>query len=192
MDNRFQLLKHLYGEKLDPEALKALLADPELQKEFSHLEEVRHVLASGKGRQQPHAPEAAVTRILDATAPRPSRIYVGRMRRPRPRRIMMLAGGLTAAAAIVALFVLGSQPRDDEPELSDTGQQTISEAPDTTLTWDDTDDFIQLRQTLSVVRQRTSPQLWDESAVMTLDSIPDNPAGTLPGLQTVSTGPRNP
>ena len=187
MDKRLQLLEHLYGEASDPEALKALLADPELREEFGHLEEVRDILASGMGRQLPHAPEAAVDRVMEAALPRPRRVYMGRQL--RPRRIMIMAGALSAAAAIVALLILGSQPRDEVPEVAVMPQQTD---PDTVLKWDDTDDFIQMRQTLSVVRQRTSPQLWDESAVMSLDSIPNNPAAALPGVYSVSTSPRNP
>ncbi|MDE2955596.1 MAG: hypothetical protein OXU68_01100 [Bacteroidota bacterium] len=187
MDKRLQLLEHLYGEVSDPQALKALLADPELREEFGHLEEVRDVLASGMGRTLPHAPKAAVDRVMQAALPRPRRVYMGR--RLRPRRIVILAGALSAAAAIVALLILGSQPRDEVPEVAEVEHQAD---PDTVLKWDDTDDFIQVRQTLSVVRQRTSPQLWDESAVMSLDSIPANPAAALPGIHSVSINPRVP
>ena len=185
-----QLLKHLYREESDPEALQALLEDPELQQEFGQLEEMRDVLASGMGRAQPRAPEPAVNRIIEAATTEPGPIYMGPIRRSRRRRIMLLTSVITGAAAVVALLILTFQPRNEIPEAESLTEQQEQTAPDTTLTWDDTDDFIQIRQSFSVVRQRTSPQLWDESAVMTLDSIPNNPAGSIPGLHSVSTNPR--
>lgn len=190
MNKKLQLLKHLYREESDPEVLKVLLEDPELRKEFSDLEEMRDVLASGMGRAQPRAPEPAVNLIIEAAATEPGPIYMGPFRRSRRRRIMLLTSVITGAAAVVALLILTFQPRNEVQEAESLTVEQEQTTPDTTLKWDDSDDFIQIRQSLSVVRQRTSPVLWDESAVMTLDSIPNNPGSSLPGIHTVSTRPR--
>ena len=185
------MLQHLYREVSDPDELKELLEDPELRKEFGELEEVHHYLESGMGRTRPHAPEDSVERVMNAATarPRPDGIKVFRR---RPRRIWILGGSLSAAAAVLAILIWADRPEPLPSEPAEFIGQRDEAASDTVLTWDDTDDFIEIRQSLSVVRQRTSPQLWDESAVMTLDSIPSDPTRAIPNLEYVSTPPRIP
>ena len=191
MNKRILLLKHLYQEELDAETLKALLADPELAEEFAHLEEMRHVLASGMGRVLPKAPEEAVLRIMQAAELPPRRPVTGQMRLPK-RRIVWLAGAFSAVTAVfVMLMLFGSEPIEEQADLLTDQQQSEEVRSDTTLTWDDTEDLIEIRRSISVLHERTSPQLWDESTIMTLDSVLHNPAAALPYLQSASTTRRN-
>ena len=58
------------------------------------------------------------------------------------------------------------------------------------VNWDDTQERIEMQQTLNVVRQRTRPDLWDESAVMRLDSLAGNLNSSPSGVESASTLPQ--
>ena len=190
MEARLRLLEHLYGEVQDSGELAELLVDPVLREEYRSMENVRHLLDSGMGREHPGPPAEALDRIMRSVVRRPRRIYFGPVR--RRRRVVAMAGAM-ATVTMVLTILIWTGLSDKEPLVLDSVvNQSESVGLDPPLTWDDTDDFIKMRQTLSVVRQRTSPRLWDESAVMSLESFPEHPAQMILGLKSVSTNPHNP
>ncbi len=48
--------------------------------------------------------------------------------------------------------------------------------------WDEADDLLRVHRRIDMLRARSRELIWDESAVMSLDSLPQEPARTLPGL----------
>ena len=50
-------------------------------------------------------------------------------------------------------------------------------------TWDEADDLMRVHRRLDMVRARSRELIWDESAVMSLDSLPEQPGRALPGLE---------
>lgn len=163
-DTGLLLVRHLYDDEEFSEASsEKLLQDPDYRHEYEVLSGVTQQLQSSSSQRQVSAPKDAVRRILSAARVRRSRFP------SRPIRLVVL-GGIGAAAACILLAVLLSPPQQDKLELQ----------------WDDTLDRIQMQQTLTVMRQRTSPDLWDESEVMTLDSLAKT---TRPGIEVISTNP---
>lgn len=189
MDKKLRLVQHLFGESANPEELEELLQDSDLMNEYAELCDVQRLLDSGAARGRPKAPEAAINRIVAAAGPK-IRPFGHRPVR-RVRRVAMW-GGISAAAAALLLILIWPQSVSESP--SESGVVEIRPPmplTDSELSWDDTQDYIELRQSLRVVRERTSPQLWDESAVMNLDSIPASASDLLQGLGVVSASPRN-
>ncbi len=52
--------------------------------------------------------------------------------------------------------------------------------------WDEAGELIRVHRRLDMVRARSRALIWDESAVMSLDSLPAQPAEALPGLNAAS------
>ena len=50
-------------------------------------------------------------------------------------------------------------------------------------TWDEADDLVRVHRRLEMLRARSRELIWDESAVMSLDSLPAQPSEVLPGLE---------
>ena len=178
-DKRLLLIKHLYGEDVSSEKLKELLEDPENQAAYEEFNRVKTQLENPALRRRVAAPDDVVDRVFASAArPRPRRIWSRPVR--RPQRLTLVGGTLAAAACVLFLWFL-SVPQNDVPEAE---PPSASEE----LQWDDTQDRIEMQQALSVVRQRTSPDLWDESAVMKLDSLRLDSGPT--GVETASTTPQ--
>lgn len=161
-DKRLLMIKHLYGEEVCPEKLNELLEDPECQVAFEKFIRVKTQLENPALRRRKTVPDDVVNRVF-ASAARPRLRRVWSMPVRRPKRLTIVGGAVAAAACVLFLWFI-SVPQNDVPE---------AEPPATSeeLQWDDTQDRIEMQQALSVVRQRTSPELWDESAVMKLDSL---------------------
>ena len=76
--------------------------------------------------------------------------------------------GVAEDAALAGVSsVMGAVVRDDE----------------TTPTWDEADDLMRVHRRLEMLRARSRELIWDESAVMSLDSLPAQPSEALPGLE---------
>ncbi len=179
IDQRSLLIKHLYGEDVSTEKLKELLENPENRAEYEEFKRVKTQLENPALRRRVTAPEDVVDRVFaSATRPGPRRFGSGSVRRPKR---LVLVGGAFAAAACVLFLLFLSGPQNEIPEVE---PPSASEE----LQWDDTQDRIEMQQALSVVRQRTSPDLWDESAVMKLDSLQLDTSPS--GVGTASTTPQ--
>ncbi len=179
IDQRLLLIKHLYGEDVSTEKLQELLEDPENQAEYEEFNRVKTQLENPALRRRVTAPDDVVDRVIASAArPGPRRYWSRPVR--RPKRLTLVGGTLAAAACVLFLWFL-SVPQNEVPEAE---PPSASEE----LQWDDTQDRIEMQQALSVVRQRTSPDLWDESAVMKLDSLQLNTSPS--GVGTASTIPQ--
>lgn len=72
--------------------------------------------------------------------------------------------------------------------LEDTVQaEPDAAAKDTEPTWDESEHLVDVYGRLAIVRARSSGVLWDESAVMSLDSLPTDPTGVLRNLELAGT-----
>ena len=179
IDQRSLLIKHLYGEDVNTEKLQELLKDPENRAEYEEFKRVKAQLENPALRRRVTAPEDVVDRVF-ASAVRPGPRRFGRGAIRRPKRLVLVGGAFAAAACVLFLLFL-SGPQNEIPEVE---PPSASEE----LQWDDTQDRIEMQQALSVVRQRTSPDLWDDSAVMKLDSLQLDTSPS--GVGTVSTTPQ--
>ena len=188
MERKLRIMQHLYGEAANPEELEQWLEDARLRKDYAELREVHRLLASGTARAGPQRPPSnAVDRIMEAAASKRGRRN-GSARRVRHAAVW---GGVSVAAvSLLLLLIWPDADRDTASESAVTETEGLTPAAKPELTWDDTQEFMEVHQRLNVVRQRMSPLLWDESAVMTLDSIPDTPGTLLSGFGVVSTGPQ--
>ncbi len=175
IDPRLLLIKHLYGEEVSKEKLNELLEDPENRSEYEEHTRVKKQLENPALRKNVSAPSEVVERVFSLTS-RPRHDWSRPVR--RPLRLAFVSGALATAASVLLLFFFPSTP-SEIPEAEVASEQ---------LQWDDTQDRIEIQHALSVVRQRTSPDLWDESAVMNLDSLPFNSSPS--GVETASSTPQ--
>lgn len=179
IDQRLLLIKHLYGEDVSMEKLQELLEVPENRAEYEEFSRVKTQLENPALRRHVTAPEDVVDRVFASAAqPGSRRFWSGPVHRPKR---LTLVGGVFAAAACVLFLLFLPGPQNEIPEAE---PPSASEE----LQWDDTQDRIEMQQALSVVRQRTSPDLWDESAVMKLDSLQLDTSPS--GVGTASTIPQ--
>lgn len=123
MEERLDILHHLYGEADDPAALGRLLEDPARRAEYAALAEVKAAL----DRRPREAPEAAVVaRVLAAAAVPPAFVTpaappaahpaprADRPALPRRARWPWLAGLTTTAAVLLLTVVLWPSVPADE------------------------------------------------------------------------------
>ena len=164
------LIRHLYGEQVSETSLQELLQDPECRHQYEALNGVTQELQNSSSARRMPAPEDTVSRVFAAARSRRSR-FAG-----RPVRLVVLGGVGAVAASILLVLLFPATQQETEPTT-----HTLE------LQWDDTPSRIQTQQTLNVMQLRTAPDLWDESAVMTLDSLAKT---TLPGVEIVGTNPR--
>ncbi len=178
IDEKLLLVQHLYGEKDSSTKLDEILEDPENQEEFKNLQHVKQQMENTSLRRLIAVPDDVLNRIFVAARPRSPRFWSGAVR--RPRRLILLGGVGAMTACLIFIFLIPNQQVESpNPEASQTSSSVE-------LQWDDTRDRIVMQQALSVVRQRTSPDLWDESEVMKLDSLQDISNATQPGVEVVS------
>ncbi len=178
IDEKLLLIQHLYGEGDSSEILDEILEDPKNQEKFKRLLHVKQQMESPSLRRSIAVPEQTLSQIFIAARSKSPRLWSGMVRRPRP---LILIGGVGAVTACLLFIFLLPTEQPESPILEDP--QTSSSVE---LQWDDTRDRVVMQQALSVVRQRTSPDLWDESEVMKLDSLPDISNAARPGVEAVS------
>ncbi len=180
MDDRYFLLRDLYEGSPDPERISALLEDDELRAEYEEFCTAKHALDACDKRR----PDPAVIDAVVAAARMPTRL---RLVRRRP------VYWLSAAASVAVLVVVGVF-RAGEPEepamvvLEDTVQaEPEAAAKEAEPAWDESEHLVDVYGRLAIVRARSSEVLWDESAVMSLDSLPADPTGVLRNLELAGT-----
>ena len=183
MDKKLLLIQHLYGEREDAEELKELLKDPACRAEYGVLRAVKRKLENRALRRPVTAPEDAVDQIVASARPKLTPIWS--LPTSRLKRFAVLGGAGAIAACLLVVFLFSEAPTEYGAVVSD-------EAPDPVelMNWDDTQERIEMQQTLNVVRQRTRPDLWDESAVMRLDSLAGNLNSSPSGVESASTLPQ--
>ena len=182
MEQQLLLLQHLYGEEVSENEVRRILEDPENQSEYEALKGVKQKLENPALRKSVSVPEDVVRQVFAAARSRSSYTWHEPVR--RPRRSVILSGIGAFVTCVVALLVLFLPQGEDPPS-------EINQIPDTVeLQWDDTQERIEMQQALSIVRQRTSPDLWDESQVMKLDSLQNILNTGRLGVETVSTSPQ--
>lgn len=93
---------------------------------------------------------------------------------------------------IVSLDVLVEQGEESvataaqvEDSLPVAGPEQISTLPEPA--WNEAENLVDVHSRLNLIRARSHAQLWDESAVISLDSIPMDASDLLPGLGAAST-----
>jgi len=172
-DSKLLLLKHLYREEVDPQKMYELLSDSENLEEFEALKGVKSQLENHAPRHEVSAPKEIVDRVL----------LIAKQKSRRVQRAPKLAWiGSVSTVAVIAFIVLWqTSTKDEQVDLDFSGAPSQVE-----LQWDDTQERIEMQQALNIVRQRTNPDLWDESEVIRLDSFSNQPSSTLPGVQTTS------
>ena len=177
-DSKLLLLKYLYHEEVNPEGLYELLRDPVMLQEYEALKHVKNQLDSSYPQRNASPPDDVSDHIL--TKARQKGAYHRRTSFFPTKRLSVI-GGIGAAVACALIFFWISQTENDQGSPEQT--QTIENLE---LQWDDTQDRIEIQQALRIVRQRTNPDLWDESDVMKLDSLSDLSSTTLPGVEVTS------
>ena len=183
MDKKLLLIQHLYGEREDAEELKELLKDPACRAEYGVLRDVKRKLENRALRRPVTAPEDAVDHIIASARPKLTPIW--KLPTSRSKRISVLGGVGAVAACLLVVFLLLGRQSQESAVISDEVQD-----PAELVNWDDTQERIEMQQTLNVVRQRTRPDLWDESAVMRLDSLAGNLNSSPSGVESASTLPQ--
>lgn len=183
MDKKLLLIQHLYGEREDAEELKELLRDPVWRAEYQALRDVKRKLENRALRRPVTAPEDAVDQIVVSARPKLTPIW--KLPTSRSKRFAVLGGVGAVAACLLVVFLLPGRQTQEPAVIS-------GEAPNPAelVKWDDTQERIEMQQSLNVVRQRTRPDLWDESAVIRLDSLAGNLDSSPSGVESASTLPR--
>ena len=192
MDRRLRIVQHLFGELQDPADLEQLLQDGDVRAEYAALLCAKRALDARRDRNhQALRPDPATLDRLMAAAGRRRRVLLpARLPIRRVRRI----GAATAALAACALFllfqfgVIGTSPESSAPDVaaSQAAPASVEEGASSAYTWDETEQLLGVHRRLSMVRARSSVLLWDESAVMSLDSLPTTPSQGLGGLEAAS------
>ena len=183
MDKKLLLIQHLYGDREDAEELKELLKDPAWRAEYQALRDVKRKLENRALRRPVTAPESAVDKIIASARPKLTPIW--KLPTSRSKRFAVLGGVGAVAACLLVVFLLPGRQTQEPAVISDEVQD-----PAELVNWDDTQERIEMQQTLNVVRQRTRPDLWDESAVMRLDSLAGNLNSSPSGVESASTLPQ--
>ncbi len=183
MDKKLLLIQHLYGEREDAEELKELLKDPACRAEYEVLRAVKRKLENRALRRPVSAPEDAIDKIIASTRPKLTPIW--KLPARRSKRFAVLGGAAAVAACLLVVFLLPGRQTQEPAVISDEVPNPVE-----LVNWDDTQKRIEMQQTLNVVRQRTRPDLWDESAVMRLDSIAGNLNSSPSGVESASTLPQ--
>lgn len=183
MDKELLLIQHLYGEKEDAEELNELLKDPALRAEYRALRDVKRKLENRALRRPVTAPEDAVDQIIASVRPKLTPIW--KLPTSRSKRFAALGGVAAVAACLLVVFLLPERQTQEPAVISDEAPN-----PAEVMKWDDTQERIEMQQTLNVVRQRTRPDLWDESAVIRLDSLAGNLDSSPSGVESASTLPQ--
>lgn len=206
MEKRLRIVRHLFGEPLEPDILERYLDDDALRTEYDALCEAKRSL-DAREAQRPD-PEI-LARIMEVAGRRPLQaVTVGGVRW-RPRRLRLVYALSTAAVVLVALtaglfrvLLPDAEVRSLDAPVEQGEEIAVMAAPaedglpvavfdeDSTRAepaWDEANDLVDVHSRMNLIRARSHAQLWDESAVMSLDSIPMDASGLLPGLGTVST-----
>lgn len=175
MDETLRIVRHLYGEEPDPEALKRRLTeDPALAREHDELAQVKAML----DEKPPSRPDASVLDAITAAAAdaagsepsgRPSRADREPVARtddraqPSGSRLSRRLQQASLVAAAVLIAALGWWQLDDttsststEPIRAQTEQQLPPAARDLP-DWDEGDDVVRLHRQLQVVNARSAP-----------------------------------
>ncbi len=181
-NRKLLLIEYLYREQVDSQELYELLSDPENLEEFEVLKRVKHQLENRALRREVLAPEEVIDRVL-LIAKQKSRRTKRRSILSVPR--LALIGSMTTVAVIALVMLLPTTQKDND--LPTDATQVSSQLE---LQWDDTQERIEMQQALNIVRQRTSPDLWDESEVIRLDSLSDDLTSTRTGVQTTRSTPQ--
>jgi len=177
-DSKLLLLQYLYHEKINPEGLYELLKDPMMLKEYEALKLVKNQLGSSCSHREASPPDDVVDHIL-TKARQKGAYHRGRSFISATRLSVIGSIGVAVACALIFFWI----PNEDSDESPPEQTQAIENLE---LQWDDTQDRIEIQQALRVVRQRTSPELWDESDVMKLDSLSDLSNTTPLGVEVTS------
>lgn len=183
MDKELLLIQHLYGEKEDAEELNELLKDPALRAEYGALRDVKRKLENRALRRPVTAPQDAVDQIIASVRPKLTPIW--KLPSSRSKQFAVLGGMAVVAACLLVVFLLPGRQTQEPAVISDEAPN-----PAEVVKWDDTQERIEMQQTLNVVRQRTRPDLWDESAVIRLDSLAGNLDSSPSGVESASTLPQ--
>lgn len=204
MEKRLRLVQHLFGEPLEPDILDGYLEDKALRREYDALCEAKRSL-DAREAQRPD-PEVLV-RVMEAAGRRRLRLINGG--HARPQRLRLIYALSAAAVVLVALtaglfrvLVPGAEvasldaPVERGEEIAATAAQVgdslpvvVPEQIPTMLepAWDEAESLVDVHSRLNLIRARSHAQLWDESAVISLDSIPSDASDVLPGLGAAST-----
>lgn len=182
--------------------LDGYLEDDMLRREYDALREAKRSL-DAREAQRPD-PEV-FARVMEAAKRRRLRLISGRHARPRRLRIIY---ALSAAAVVLLALTAGlfrvllpgadvaslDPPAEQGEEVAATAAQIEDSLPaverPSTLAepaWDEANDLVDVHSRLNLIRARSHAQLWDESAVISLDSIPMDAPDLLPGLGAAST-----
>ena len=183
MDKELLLIQHLYGEREDVEELNELLKDPACRAEYQALRDVKRKLENRALRRPVTAPEDAVDQIVASARPKLTPIW--KLPTSRSKRFAVLGGVGAVAACLLVVLLLPGQQTQEPAVVSDEVPNPVE-----LVNWDDTQERIEMQQTLNVVRQRTRADLWDESAVIRLDSLVGNLNSSPSGVESASTLPR--
>ena len=129
-------------------------------------------------------PEAADEAGAVALAPAPQRELEEKLataqpatEEPGPARRLEMADAVFDTLAQPG-FVEGAAVAG-VPTTTGAGARDAEAAP----AWDEADDLMRVHRRLEMLRARSRELIWDESAVMSLDSLPAQPAEALPGLE---------
>ena len=177
MEPRLRLIQHLYGEADAAGELRTLLRDPELRAEYESFQRIKQDLDSGIGRTRVEAPPLQI----DVTRPHSRYARFAKQAGPVRRvRGPIVWASAVATAALIAFLVWPDTSTEDEQATDGSiplqyEEVIAGESPPppaaADLAWDDTRERVHLWQSMDVIRERTSPELWDQSAVMSLDSL---------------------
>ena len=183
MDKELLLIQHLYGDREDAKELNELLRDPALRAEYEALRDVKRKLENRALRKPVIAPGDAVDQIIVSTRPKLTPIW--KLPISRSKRFAVLGGVGAVAACLLVVFLLPGRQAQEPAVILDEASNPVE-----LVNWDDTQERIEMQQTLNVVRERTRPDLWDESAVIRLDSLAGNLDSSPSGVESASTLPQ--
>lgn len=183
MDEKLQIVEHLYGEAADRAAYHRLLDNEALREEYQAMSAVKFAL-DHRPRQRPDA--AVVDRILAAAAGEALR-PAPRADRPARRRVTrraLLWVGMAAAAVLVAGLGLRAL-RTDRPapavalEADAPPPESLPAASpvEAALAWDQADEVRRLHRQIERLRQHNVGLRWGEP-VVPLELLGDAASGS--------------
>ena len=131
-----------------------------------------------------HRPDPTVIDAVVAAARWPTRL---RLVRRRP--VYWLSAAASAAILIAVGVFWPGEPEESAPvAVEDTVEaEPVAAGEEAEPAWDEAEDLVDVHRRLAIVKARSSEILWDESAVMSLDSLPDDTAGIQRYLELAGT-----
>lgn len=180
MDDRLQIIRHLYGEEVeDPTFTRRLSEDAALRREYEHLRTTKERLDR---RPLPQPDPAVVDRVVDAArdaAQNSSAASPANDRPARPpirtwnRRLQAVSAGL----ALLLAIGLGWWQQRPEASGGDSFRASAESAPpqtqaaspqdqprgtDTVPAWDDSDELVRIHRRVQRLQARSATDAWGE------------------------------